>query len=79
MARNRKIGSKSGQNPEERLEKRLRNGSETVRTSMDETALTEWMYSSTIEDGTPGAPWVAQILGCRAWGPWRLKMAVKWQ
>jgi hypothetical protein len=30
---------------------------------MDKTALTGWMYSSTIDDGTPGAPWVAQILG----------------
>ena len=63
-----KIGSKSGQNPEKRLEKRLRNGSGTVRTSMDGTALTGWMYSSTMEDGTPGATWVAQILGCPCMG-----------
>ena len=68
MARNREIGSKSGQNPEKRLEKRLRNGSETARTSMDGTTLTGWMYSSTMEDGTPGAPWVAQILGCPCMG-----------
>jgi hypothetical protein len=26
------------------------------------------MYSSTMEDGTPGAPWVAQILGCPCMG-----------
>ena len=35
---------------------------------MDGTALTGWMYSSTMEDGTPGAPWVAQILGCPCMG-----------
>jgi hypothetical protein len=72
VARNRKIGSKSGQNPEKRLEKRLeerlRNGSGTVRTSMDGTTLMGWMYSSTMEDDTPGAPWVAQILGCPCMG-----------
>ena len=63
MARNRENRVKIGQNPEKRLEKRLRNGSETVKTNMDGIALTGWMYSSTMEDGTPGAPWVAQILG----------------
>ena len=35
---------------------------------MDGTALTGWMYSSTMQDGTPGAPWVAQILGCPCMG-----------
>ena len=64
MARNRENRVKIGQNPEKRLEKRLRNDSETVRTSMDGTTLTGWMYLSTMEDDTPGAPWVAQIFGC---------------
>ena len=64
MARNRENRVKIGQNPQKRLEKRLRNGSETVRTSMDEIALTECMYFTTMEDGTPGAPSVAHILGC---------------
>jgi hypothetical protein len=64
MARNRENRAKIGQNPQKRLEKRLRNGSETVRTSMDGTALMKWMYSSTMEDDTRGAPSVAQILGC---------------
>ena len=31
---------------------------------MDGTALTGWMYSTTMEDGTPGAPSVAHILDC---------------
>ena len=35
---------------------------------MDGTTLTGWMYSSTMEDDTPGAPWVAQILGCPCTG-----------
>ena len=35
---------------------------------MDETARTEWMYLSTMDDGTPGAPSVAQILGCPCMG-----------
>ena len=35
---------------------------------MDETALTGWMYSTTMEAGTPGAPSVAQILGCLCTG-----------
>ena len=30
---------------------------------MDGTALTGWMYSTTMEDGTPGAPLVAHMLG----------------
>ena len=67
MARNRENRVKIGQNPQKRLEKRLRNGSETVRTSMDGTALTGWMYWTTMEGGTPGAPLVAHLLGfpCR--------------
>ena len=64
----RKKSSIPYEGPQQRLEKRLRNGSETVRTSMDGTALTGWMYLSTLEDGTPGAPWVAQILGCSCTG-----------
>ena len=68
MARNRENRVKIGQNPQKRLEKRLRNGSETVRTSMDGITLTGWMYSSTMEDGTPGALSVAQILGCPCMG-----------
>jgi hypothetical protein len=34
---------------------------------MNGTPLTGWMYSTTMEGGTPGAPLVAQILGspCR--------------
>ena len=35
---------------------------------MDGTALTGWMYSTTMEAGTPGAPSVAQILGCLCTG-----------
>ena len=35
---------------------------------MDETARTEWMYLSTMDDGTPGAPWAAQILSCLCMG-----------
>ena len=31
---------------------------------MDETARMAWMYSTTMEDDTPGAPSVAHILGC---------------
>ena len=31
---------------------------------MDEIALTECMYFTTMEDGTPGAPLVVHILGC---------------
>ena len=77
MARNRENRVKIGQNPQKRLEKRLRNGSETVRTSMDGITPTGWMYSSTMEDGTPGARSVAQYWAARAWVPWRLKMAVK--
>ena len=67
MARSRENRVKIGQNPQKRLEKRLRNGSETARTRMDKTALTEWIYSTTMEDGTPGAPSVAHMLGspCR--------------
>ena len=68
MARNRENRVKIGQNPEKRLEKWLRNGSETARTSMDGTTLTGWMYSTTMEAGTPGAPSVAQILGCLCTG-----------
>ena len=68
MARNRENRVKIGQNPQKRLEKRLRNGSGTVRTSMDGIALTGWMYLSTMEDGTPGASSVAQILGCPCMG-----------
>ena len=64
MARSRENRVKIGQNPQKRLGKWLRNGSETVKTSIDETSLTEWMYSTTMEDGTPGAPSVAHILGC---------------
>jgi hypothetical protein len=58
MAQNRENRVKIGQNPE----KRLRNGSDTVRTSLDGTALTGRMYSTTMEDGTPGAPSVAHII-----------------
>jgi hypothetical protein len=68
VTRNRENRVKIGQNPQKRLEKRLRNGSETVRTSMDGITLTGWMYSSTMEDGTPGALSVAQILGCPCMG-----------
>ena len=35
---------------------------------MDGTSLTGWMYSTTMEAGTPGAPSVAQILGCLCTG-----------
>ena len=67
MARNRDNRVKIGQKSRKRLEKRLRNGSETVRTSMDGTILMRWMYSTTIEGGTPGAPLVTHMLGspCR--------------
>ena len=67
MAQNRENRVKIGQNPEKRLEERLRNGLETARTSMDRTALTGWMYSTTMEGDTPRAPSVAHILGspCR--------------
>ena len=68
MARNKENRAKIGQNSQKRLEKRLRNGSGTARTSMDGIALTGWMYSSTMEDGTPGASSVAQILGCPCMG-----------
>ena len=68
MARNRENRVKIGQNPQKRLEKRLRDNSETVRTSMDRITLTGWMYSSTMEDDTPVAPWVLQILGCPCTG-----------
>jgi hypothetical protein len=35
---------------------------------MDGTTLTGWMYSTTMEDGTPGAPSIAHILGCPCTG-----------
>jgi hypothetical protein len=44
------------------------SGQGTASTSMDGIALTGWMYSSTMEDGTPGAPSVAPILGCPCMG-----------
>jgi hypothetical protein len=68
VVRNRENRVKIGQNPEKRLEKWLRNGLETARTSMDGTTLTGWMYSTTMEAGTRGAPSVAQILGCLCTG-----------
>ena len=35
---------------------------------MDGTALTGWVYSTTMEDDTLGAPSVAHILGCPCMG-----------
>ena len=68
MARNRenrvKIGSKSRETARETAQKRLRNGQDQY----GRIALTGWMYSTTMEAGIPGAPSVAQILGCLCTG-----------
>jgi hypothetical protein len=76
VSRNRENRVKIGQNPQKRLETRLRNGQDQYgRNSTHGVDIFD-------HHGVPALlvhPWLHTYWAPRAGVPWRLKMAVKWQ